>query len=241
MDKDELEKIVLEKLAEIAAETFATLTIAEGRSEHEIEVCLQAIDDDMSNAGYSGGDDEGLLETWKMFREDSMSFTNHPEGIADALQIEVDPPLESTEYALLVGLYLARAGISRVVDNQPKQHLLAALLLTDAVEAHCYWKAIRGQTGCRNPEHRLLQAEQTLQRRISESFVRDKLSESAKRAADARHDKPGASRDNKEKIRSIWASGKYTSRDICAEQECAALGISYSTARRALRNTLDPT
>lgn len=44
----------------------------------------------------------------------------------------------------------------------------------------------------------------------------------------------------KEELAKIWASGKYTSRDICAEQECAALGISFSTARKALRNTPDP-
>jgi hypothetical protein len=194
----------------------------------------------MSNAGYNGGDEEGLLETWKMFREDARSFTDRPEEIADALQIELDPPLEATEYALLIGLYLARAAISRVVDNQPKQHLLAALLLANAVEAHCYWKALRGPSRCRNPDPRLVSAEKTLQRRLSESLVRGKVSESAKRAADVRHDKPGASRAKREDIRRIWASGKYASRDICAEQECAALGMSMSTARRALRNTPDP-
>ncbi len=41
-------------------------------------------------------------------------------------------------------------------------------------------------------------------------------------------------------IRDIWASGKYSSRDICAEQECAALGMSFSSARKALRRTPGP-
>lgn len=63
----------------------------------------------------------------------------------------------------------------------------------------------------------------------------------AKLAATARHSKPGGSRDKKQKIRELWASGKYTTRDICAEQECAALGMSFSAARRALRNIPDPT
>lgn len=62
----------------------------------------------------------------------------------------------------------------------------------------------------------------------------------AKAAADARHSKPGGSRDVQQQVRAIWSSGKYTSRDRCAEEECAALGISYSTARKALRNTPDP-
>ena len=63
----------------------------------------------------------------------------------------------------------------------------------------------------------------------------------AQMAASARHDKPGGSRDMQERMRTAWASGKYTSRDRCAEEECAALGISFATARRALRNTPDPT
>lgn len=62
----------------------------------------------------------------------------------------------------------------------------------------------------------------------------------ARRRADALHDKPGGSREKKKNIREIWASGKYSSRDICAEQECAALGMSFSAARKALRGTSDP-
>ena len=62
----------------------------------------------------------------------------------------------------------------------------------------------------------------------------------ARAAANALHDKPGGSRDKKRKLQEIWASGKYTSRTICAEQECAALGMSPETARKALRNTPDP-
>lgn len=64
--------------------------------------------------------------------------------------------------------------------------------------------------------------------------------ESAKSAADARHNRPGGSRHKRQQIRDIWASGKYSSRDICAEQECAALGMSPSTARRALQGTPEP-
>ena len=60
-------------------------------------------------------------------------------------------------------------------------------------------------------------------------------------AANARHSKPGGSRDKQQKIREIWASGHYSSRDICAEEECAGLGMSFSAARKALRGTPDPT
>ncbi len=57
----------------------------------------------------------------------------------------------------------------------------------------------------------------------------------AKKAAEARHSAPGGARDRAQAIRDVWASGKYTSRDLCAEQESAALGMSFSTARKALR------
>lgn len=57
----------------------------------------------------------------------------------------------------------------------------------------------------------------------------------AKTAAAALHNKPGGSRDKRNAIVEIWQSGKYSSRDLCAEQECAALGMSFSTARKALR------
>lgn len=59
-------------------------------------------------------------------------------------------------------------------------------------------------------------------------------------AAIARHSKPGGAHEKHAAIRAAWASGKYDSRDICAEQEAAALGMSWSAARKALRNTPDP-
>ena len=59
-------------------------------------------------------------------------------------------------------------------------------------------------------------------------------------AANARHDRPGGSRDKQKQIREIWASVKYSSRDLCAEEECAGLEMSYGAARKALKNTPDP-
>ena len=64
--------------------------------------------------------------------------------------------------------------------------------------------------------------------------------EIARKAADARHGQPGGSRDKRDEIRGMWATGNYQSRDVCAEQECSNLGMSFSTARKALRNTPAP-
>jgi len=62
----------------------------------------------------------------------------------------------------------------------------------------------------------------------------------AKAAADALHNKPGGSREKRNAIQAIWASGKYTSRDRCAEEECGALDMSFSAARNALKNQPKP-
>lgn len=42
--------------------------------------------------------------------------------------------------------------------------------------------------------------------------------------------------DIKAKIISVWNSGKYTSKDICAEQESSDTGYSFATIRKWLRN-----
>lgn len=62
----------------------------------------------------------------------------------------------------------------------------------------------------------------------------------ARHAANKLHDKPDGSRKKQEAIRKAWASGHYSSRARCAEEECACLGMSYDAARKALRNTPDP-
>lgn len=70
--------------------------------------------------------------------------------------------------------------------------------------------------------------------------VENYKSKRGKVAADALHSKPGGNRDKAERIRQLWASGNFKDRDTCAEQECAALEMSFSSARKALRNTPNP-
>ncbi|WP_155639773.1 hypothetical protein [Burkholderia cepacia] len=234
----DLEKTVLERLVQATEWLIAHLQGSEGRSDHEIELGLQAIAERAEKDGLIG---EGLLLAREMFFDDLHFFTDHPANLKTEILVPFDPPLEIGEYALLWGLYLARAGIACVVDNAPKQHLLGALVFADVIEAQCYWFGTRGLTRCRNPEPRLLNAEQILERRMSESLLQREVSDSARRAANAKHRKPGGSLEKRAQLRAIWASGKYTSRTICAEQECGALGMSFDTARKALRNTPDPT
>lgn len=67
-----------------------------------------------------------------------------------------------------------------------------------------------------------------------------RASNRGKKAADALHDRDGGSRSKAEQIRKVWATGNFKSRDACADQEGAALGMSPSTARKALRGTPNP-
>jgi hypothetical protein len=62
----------------------------------------------------------------------------------------------------------------------------------------------------------------------------------ARKAANAKHDKPDGAHQKWQRMREIWAQGHYDSRDRCAEEECGALDMSFSAARKALRNTPNP-
>lgn len=73
-----------------------------------------------------------------------------------------------------------------------------------------------------------------------EEVARSIRAATARNAADALHNLPGGSRQKRAEIRLLWATGRYSSRDICAEQECGALGMSFSTARKALIRAPEP-
>jgi hypothetical protein len=76
--------------------------------------------------------------------------------------------------------------------------------------------------------------------KLNEENRRKIASSLGRKGAHALHSKPGGAYEKHAKLLEIFASGKYTSRDACAEQECAGLDMSFSAARRVLRNTPDP-
>jgi hypothetical protein len=78
------------------------------------------------------------------------------------------------------------------------------------------------------------EAEKKLSQKLDDASARGRA------AANTLHNKPGGSRQKVAAIRNLWASGKYSSRDLCAEQECAHLAMSFSAARKALRNAPKP-
>lgn len=46
--------------------------------------------------------------------------------------------------------------------------------------------------------------------------------------------------EKRRQIQEIWATGKFKTRDICALEECDALGMPFSSARKMLIGTPDP-
>ncbi|WP_322063688.1 hypothetical protein [Burkholderia cenocepacia] len=59
----------------------------------------------------------------------------------------------------------------------------------------------------------------------------------ARRGAEAKHRGNVA---KKEQLLAQWASGKYTNKETCADEECGALGVARATARSWLRGVPDP-
>ncbi|HJR14260.1 MAG TPA: hypothetical protein VJ833_10220 [Rhodanobacteraceae bacterium] len=55
-----------------------------------------------------------------------------------------------------------------------------------------------------------------------------------------RHAAPGGSRDLADEVRKAWASGKYKSREKCADDVYEHIGVSRKAARNALIGTPKP-
>lgn len=60
--------------------------------------------------------------------------------------------------------------------------------------------------------------------------------QTGRNAVNVRHDRPGGSRAKQNAMRDKWKTGKYKTRDECAEKEGPKLGMSFAAARKALRN-----
>lgn len=163
-----------------------------------------------------------------------------PKVLADQLgqALSATRPL-GDECMVLLGRYrenqrkaLAEGGLNPdftgIGDGIPHQWVQAIMRLDEAFRALHKFRSSGGE-------------EDYLSESVYRAAVQVGASEMGKRAADAKHDGPNGKRSAKERIREIWASGKYSSRDLCAEEECAALDISFSTARKALIGTTDPT
>lgn len=87
-----------------------------------------------------------------------------------------------------------------------------------------------------------IETNRTTIEKIANNRAKEIISTAHKQAAKKGGDAKAAKlKDPKENIRKAWASGNYTSRDICAEQEYSSLGFkSFKAARNALKGTPPP-
>lgn len=243
MTHDELRKSLHRRAQELAEWLEGTLEVRELRTQAEIEAVSNSIIRGWGQPEPEEviDDNEQYLYLWESLEHDSMYLIDDPDKMSSTIGFSCTPPLEVAEYLLVVGLILARSAVKHFQSKSHKRHFLAAHMLTDATEARDYWINCRGIDRCRNPDNRFVKANNQIQQYEKRLWFRERQSNSGRAGADAKHNKPGGNRDKQKQIQKLWATGNFKSRDICAEQECAALGMGFSTARKALRNTPDPT
>jgi hypothetical protein len=129
----------------------------------------------------------------------------------------------------------------RVVESCAKECGLAIPALAEIIALHIkpknwqvfYWMGL----AFKGLEHKERLTDLVSKHETNLAEMRNKRQSDARAAANALHSKPGGSREKQSAIQALWRSGKYSSRDVCAEQECAGLEMSFSAARKALRNT----
>ena len=154
--------------------------------------------------------------------------------------LELNPPVDTDEYAIFLAYVLALEAVKYLEQDSHKQNIIGLICFLYSNEAFEHWFKSRSLHNCRKPSESLLKMYQDHDDQHYNVWKKKDSTEQGKKAAEARHSKPGGSREKRAKIQELWASGKYQSRDICVEQEAAALGMSLSTARKALIGTPDP-
>lgn len=138
------------------------------------------------------------------------------------------------------GHSLALAEVVNFEGDHPRIDRTVILDLTDLAPASESTDCDQRSTARRETRKRGSPIESAIGQTEFEMGSPEWRKQTASAAANAKHDQPGGSRDKQRQIREIWATGKYSSRDRCAEEECAALEMSYAAARKALKNTPEP-
>lgn len=84
-----------------------------------------------------------------------------------------------------------------------------------------------------------LQADTTKAVSEANRMAAQKRSNTARNAANKKHELSGV-KDNHTSIRQTWASGKYKTKEECAEKESVKLEMTFEAARKALYNEPEP-
>jgi hypothetical protein len=75
------------------------------------------------------------------------------------------------------------------------------------------------------------------EREVLRRALAHRASQLGMRGAAARH---ASDNEMRQALPAFWTTGKYSTKKICAEEECEALKMSLETARKALRHAPDP-
>lgn len=178
---------------------------------------------------------ESLIGGWSLdpewlATEDGEWFDDEGIALSSAIRRSFSPPEQLAAY----GLWLLRVALPSVGPFPAEETNSQGWTRAEVLEH---------QSSCRLLSYQALALAQKIllgSKLTDEELAKAARAATARKAADALHSQPGGSRDKRAAIRATWATGKYSSRDICAEQECAALSMSFATARKALRGTPEP-
>lgn len=174
----------------------------------------------------------------KVAKQARRNLAGSPSAATLAARLAIEQINHKTARALIRGMEKSIAQYRALAGEA-----LGLLKSDDANAASAAWRRTTVDLACRFAEATAVQDvlinEAMQARRKNENAARAR-SAAARKAADALHGRAGGSRDKAEQMRQRWASGKYSSRDTCAEQEFAGLEMSFSAARKALRNTPEP-
>ena len=75
---------------------------------------------------------------------------------------------------------------------------------------------------------------------IDMDYEKEKRFRFARHTASVQHGQPEETDCKLDKMRKLWLSGEYHSRDLCADISCKSLGISSAAAREVLGNMPEP-
>ncbi len=89
-------------------------------------------------------------------------------------------------------------------------------------------------------EHRMLVIDLKGSKEFTIERTRFVIDLTLQKEKQSQHKQPGGTCSKQDEIRKRWLSGEYNCRDLCAEVACKDQKISFSTARKALRNMPDP-
>lgn len=174
-----------------------------------------------------------------------------PEGVPEPASDEYAEGRDYEFFAVL-SLWLLADALSFLTNraNNPTCLSVAGSYAIEAMNSVCYAEHLKEsewliaytqKTGDAKLANALKQEKENRKIMLSLARKRDaerdkkEKSEKGKKAAEAKHNRVGGSREKRNKILAAWASGKYSSKDICTEQESASLDMSFATARKALR------